>query len=56
MRVWDEGAGFKECVLADEDIGRHLQEADIDRVFNSSKLLENVDYILDRVFAPPSGP
>ena len=50
MQVWDEGANFKECVLADEDIGRHLDAADIDRVFDSSKLLENVDYIFNRVF------
>ncbi len=50
MRVWDEGVGFKECVLGDENVGRHLEKADIDRVFDSSKLLENVDYIFDRVF------
>ena len=50
MRVWDERAEFKECVLSDDDIGQHLGASDIDRVFDSSKLLENVDRIFERVF------
>ena len=50
MRVWDEQAEFKECVLSDDDIAQHLSASDIDRVFDSSKLLENVDRIFERVF------
>ncbi len=50
MRVWDEHAEFKECVLSDDDIAQHLSASDIDRVFDSSKLLENVDRIFERVF------
>ena len=50
MRVWDERAEFKECVLSDDDIGQHLGASDIDRVFDSAKLLENVDRIFERVF------
>ena len=50
MRVWDERADFKECVLSDDDIGQHLSASDIEAVFDSAKLLENVDRIFERVF------
>ena len=50
MRVWDEGVGFKESVLADADITGKLDRDHIDRVFDSTRLLENVDYIFGRVF------
>lgn len=50
MRVWDEGSEFKQCVLSDDEISHHLSARDIDRVFDSSKLLENVDRIFERVF------
>src|SRR5712692_5669405 len=43
MRVWDEGGTFKEKVLSDVDIQKSLGTADIDRVFDSSRLLANVD-------------
>ena len=50
MRVWDEGVGFKDSVLADADICGRLDRKHIDQVFNSEHLLENVDYIFNRVF------
>ncbi len=50
MRVWDEGGTFKEKVLSDADIGRILGARDVERVFDSSRLLENVDRIFNRVF------
>ena len=50
MRVWDEGVGFKDSVLADADICGRLDSKHIDQVFNSERLLENVDYIFNRVF------
>jgi adenylosuccinate lyase len=50
MRVWDEGGSFKEKVLSDADIGKALKPADIDHVFDSEKLLRNVDRIFKRVF------
>src|SRR5215831_17154223 len=50
MRVWDEGGTFKEKVLSDPDIRRTLAAKDIDRVFDSARLLENVDRIFSRVF------
>jgi adenylosuccinate lyase len=51
MRVWDEGGTFKEKVLSDADIRKALSTADIEKVFDSSRLLANVDRIFQRVFA-----
>ena len=50
MRVWDEGGTFKEKVLNDADIEQKLTVADVDKVFDSSRLLANVDRIFQRVF------
>src|SRR5215831_2960263 len=49
-RVWDEGGTFKEKVLSDADIRKALNSADIEMVFDSSRLLANVDRIFQRVF------
>src|SRR5690349_17014455 len=45
MRVWDEGGTFKEKVLGDADIRKALSTADIEKIFDSSRLLANVDRI-----------
>jgi adenylosuccinate lyase len=50
MKVWDEGVGFKDAVLADPDITRSIEKEDIESVFQSEKLIENVDRIFERVF------
>ncbi len=50
MRVWDEDVAFRDSVLADADICGRLDGKQIDQVFNSEHLLENVDYIFNRVF------
>ena len=50
MRVWDEGGNFKDKVLSDPDITRACSAKDIEKVFDSSRLLKNVDYIFKRVF------
>src|SRR5262245_57879823 len=50
MRVWDEGGNFKEKVTSDADIRRTLSAKDVDGVFDSARLLENVDRIFSRVF------
>ena len=55
MRVWDEGGTFKEKVFSDADIQKTLSPKEIDRVFNSVQLLQNVDRIFSRVFGN-SGP
>jgi len=50
MRVWDEGGTFKEKVLSDTDIVKACGTKEIEKVFDSSRLLKNVDYIFRRVF------
>ena len=50
MRVWDQDVGFKDSVLADSDICNRLDRTQIEQVFDSKRLLENVDYVFDRVF------
>jgi adenylosuccinate lyase len=52
MRVWDEGGTFKEMVMNDPEIRKTLTSTEIDRVFDSTRLLENVDKIFARVFGP----
>ncbi|HET9215435.1 MAG TPA: adenylosuccinate lyase [Terriglobia bacterium] len=50
MRVWDEGGTFREKVLSDPDIVRACGSSEIDKVFDSTRLLKNVDRIFERVF------
>jgi adenylosuccinate lyase len=50
MKVWDEGVSFKDGVLADADITQHIDREGIESVFESAKLIENVDRIFERVF------
>ena len=50
MRVWDEGIAFKDAVMADADIADAMDRASIETVFESEKLIENVDRIFERVF------
>src|SRR5215475_1890804 len=50
MRVWDEGGTFKEKVLSDAGIQKALSANEIEHVFDSSRLLQNVDRIFKRVF------
>src|SRR2546421_1576526 len=51
MRVWDEGGTYKDKVLSDANIAKVLSKPDIEKVFDSSRLLANVDRIFERVFA-----
>jgi adenylosuccinate lyase len=50
MRVWDEGGTFRDKVATDTDIKKTLSASDIDHVFDSGRLLANVDRIFNRVF------
>jgi adenylosuccinate lyase len=51
MRVWDEGGTFKEKIATDPDIKKALTPANIEHVFDSSRLSANIDRIFQRVFA-----
>jgi adenylosuccinate lyase len=50
VRVWDEGGTFKDKVLSDADIVKVCGAKDIEKVFDSTRLLKNVDQIFERVF------
>jgi adenylosuccinate lyase len=50
MRVWDEGANFRNLVMSDERITGKLSREELDALFDVSKQLRNVDKIFDRVF------
>jgi adenylosuccinate lyase len=50
MRVWDEGGTFRDKIASDTDIARTLNAHDIAHVFDSARLLANVDRIFARVF------
>jgi adenylosuccinate lyase len=51
MRVWDEGGAFKDKVLSDPDISRLCSRKEIDSVFDTGRLVQNVDRIFERVFS-----
>jgi adenylosuccinate lyase len=50
MRVWDEGGTFRDKVMSDADIQKALGSREIEKVFDSGRLLGNVDRIFKRVF------
>ncbi|HEX4997885.1 MAG TPA: adenylosuccinate lyase [Terriglobia bacterium] len=50
MSVWDNGGSLREKISADADIARALTPAEIAKVFDSERLLANVDRIFERVF------
>jgi adenylosuccinate lyase len=50
MRVWDEGGNLRDKITHDPDVSRALSTGDIAHVFDSARLLANVDRIFDRVF------
>lgn len=51
MEVWeDRSKNFKDLVLADEDITRHLSREEIENLFDLKRYLRHVDTIFHRVF------
>jgi adenylosuccinate lyase len=50
MRSFDEQKDFKALLLADPDVMKVLTPAEVDKAFNLSEQLRNVDTIFDRVF------
>lgn len=49
-KVWDEGADFKRAVSEDEEISRHLNREELERVFSLETYMRNVDRVFARVF------
>jgi adenylosuccinate lyase len=50
MRAWDEGADFRELVLADPDIAAALPRERVESVFSLDTYTRNVERIFERVF------
>jgi adenylosuccinate lyase len=50
MRAWKEGLNFKELLFADEDITKRVPRQQIERAFDLSRQLRNIDKIFIRVF------
>jgi adenylosuccinate lyase len=50
MRVWDEGASFRELVFQDERVAERLSREELEALFDISAQLRNVDKIFERVF------
>jgi adenylosuccinate lyase len=51
LKVWKSGRAFKELLLEDEEIKKHLSEEDIEEIFNIDYHLKYVDELFGRVFA-----
>ncbi len=51
LKVWEEGADFKEMLKKDGDVVKTLGADGIDGLFDLSHHLQNVDKIFERVFA-----
>ncbi len=54
MRVWDEGANFRELVMKTQSVTERLSREELDALFDVSKPLRNVDKIFERVFGENS--
>jgi adenylosuccinate lyase len=50
MKVWQEGADFRELLLADPDVRKHLSAAEMAASFDLGYHLREVDTIFARVF------
>lgn len=50
MKVWEEGADFKEELLGDGEVMKLLTEDEIEEAFNLDYYLKNIDNIFKRVF------
>jgi len=49
MKVWEEGADFKQQILSYPDIGKFLSEKEINDIFDLKKCTRNVDVIFERL-------
>ena len=51
MNVWDDQSKtLKNELLKSEEVSKYLTSDEIEDIFNSNKMLDNVDYIFDRTF------
>jgi len=50
MRAFHEQRDFKELLLADPDVGRVMNRAEIEHAFDLNSQLRHVDHVFERVF------
>ena len=50
MRVWDEGANFRELVMNDTRVTENIAREELEALFDVNTQLRNVDKIFERVF------
>lgn len=50
MQIWKDGKGFKELLKKDKEIKKYLSSGEIEKLFDLSYYLRNVNYIFRRVF------
>ncbi|HKP12002.1 MAG TPA: adenylosuccinate lyase [Blastocatellia bacterium] len=50
MRVWDEGANFRDLVTSNPQVTERLSRAELDALFDLKHQLRNVGKIFERVF------
>ncbi|MBU0744837.1 MAG: adenylosuccinate lyase, partial [Gammaproteobacteria bacterium] len=50
MKAWQEKINFKDIILADATVQKHLPAAEIEKLFDVKNHLKYVDEIFNRVF------
>jgi adenylosuccinate lyase len=55
MKSWKEGLNFKEAVLNDPEIAKRVPRAKLERAFDLTRQLRNVDKVFRRVFGKTAG-
>lgn len=50
MKVWEQGADFKAELKADSEVTGYLPAIDIDALFDTTRLLQHIDTVFERVF------
>jgi adenylosuccinate lyase len=53
MQVWEEGGTFRERVLADPEIGKHLSRGELEKLFDLKHHLRQVDELFRPGLGPP---
>ena len=48
MTAWEEKTDYRKLIAADEEIGEHLSEAELDQIFDWQAYLKNIDQIFKR--------
>ncbi len=50
MESWDTGRNFRDILLEEEEVRKHLSEEEIERIFDPWEFVKHRDYIFKKVF------